>query len=474
MLKTLLLVAVLCCFLLALGTSHALEITPQSITTNLTTGQLYVFNVTFYNNATSPVNITINSVFTRLHYGASFENIGVSPTSFYLLPGQSKYVNFSLGTFPNFLSSGYIPIVFPYTNNGLNRSYTINVAVLPAPAANLISIFGISTPKSVYPYNIIKFNASIINGIGQTGVVVPFTYSMASGSTVLFNATESLTLNSLGLNLFSFSFPISPSTPPGTYNLTSALTYDGKTSEYSAQLEVLAYFSAPEKSSSQFNAFGGVASLTITNDGNTPINPDNYTLPISGFDSLFILSKSASSGSASFSGLGLVPSITRLQPGQSLTISYTVSYLPLYIIIILVVAAIVVFLYFNRKVVVSKEVVEHKASGGMIDVKLAIRVKSVARRPLRDLTILDVIPPNALKVSVMGPKEGHVSRTAHGLHITWKEAELNPGDEVLVMYEIKSKIGIVGGIDLGKAECAFYAGRNKHTKRSNSLLLNIK
>jgi hypothetical protein len=58
--------------------------------------------------------------------------------------------------------------------------------------------------------------------------------------------------------------------------------------------------------------------------------------------------------------------------------------------------------------------------------------------------------------------------------ISWKEEELNPNDEIIVMYEVKSKIGIVGNFELDKANVKFdFNGRN-YKKNSNSLVLHIK
>ena len=142
--------------------------------------------------------------------------------------------------------------------------------------------------------------------------------------------------------------------------------------------------------------------------------------------------------------------------------------------IIVIAAAILLVMYFNRKVVVSKEVIERRASGGFIDVKLAIRVKNISKKPLTELTITDSAPQTALKVSMIGPKEGKVERTSHGMRFVWKELELSAGDELILMYEIKSKIGIVGSVNLSPAECTFKYGNKRHSKKSNSLILNIR
>jgi hypothetical protein len=134
---------------------------------------------------------------------------------------------------------------------------------------------------------------------------------------------------------------------------------------------------------------------------------------------------------------------------------------------------VLVYLFFNRKVVLSKEIVEHKASGGVIDVKVAVRIKNISKKTVRDLIIHDLIPPNSLKITPIGPKQGRIYKAYDGMRITWRESVLEPSDEIILMYEIKSKIGIVGGIDLKSAYCTFTYEGKEHKRKSNPLVLRL-
>ncbi len=409
----------------------------------------------------------------KIDYSYLFYNVGAKPDTFALSPGQSQNVLFSFGTNDVYFSFP-IPINFTYTENSVQRSFVINAPIPPQSASNSIYVYSLAANRSIYPYQSIFMNTKIINSIGQAGVIVPFNYSLLYDGNSIYSAHTNFVLSSLGLNQFNVSFNIDNKTPPGTYTLTVSTSYNTNISRLSQNVTLLPYHFAVLSNSSSFGYFGGTSSLTIKNDGNSPLSLNGTVLPLSSFNSIFISSESASIGSVVSTSSGFMSSLIDLAPGQELTISYSVSYYPVYLAIIVIAAAILLVMYFNRKVVVSKEVIERRASGGFIDVKLAIRVKNISKKPLTELTITDSAPQTALKVSMIGPKEGKVERTSHGMRFVWKELELSAGDELILMYEIKSKIGIVGSVNLSPAECTFKYGNKRHSKKSNSLILNIR
>lgn len=457
--------------LLFVGTSLALQISPTSIT--IPSNKLSYYNITFYNNQNVTLNISIDTALAKISYTNIFYNIGAKPDVFSLAPGQSQQVLFSFGTYSVYFSFP-VPINFTYLENGVQKSFVINAPITPPSISNSIYLYSLSANNSLYPYQPIYMKVNIINSIGQSGVVVPLNYSLVYNGNRVYSAMTNVVLSNLGLNKFNFSFNLDNMTPPGTYTLLALTSYNNNVSRLAQNVTVLPYHFAVSSSGSNFDLWGGSASLTIKNDGNYPLPLNATALSVGSFNSIFISSEYASLGTAALSSAGLVPSLAALAPGQQITISYTVSYYPIYLIVIIIVLAIALALYFNRKIVVSKEVVERRASGGFIDVKLAIRVKNISKKPLTDVIIRDSAPQTALKVSMMGPKEGKIEHSAHGMRFVWRELELSPGDELILMYEIKSKIGIVGSINLLPADCEFRYGNKNHSKKSNSLILNIR
>ncbi len=442
--------------LLSVGTVSALQpVSGQPIT--IPSNSNSFFNIGFYNNQTYSENISFDVGLTKIENEGYFLSIGIKPLSFVLASGESENVLFSF--VPNGDISSYpVTINVYYTENNVSSYFNFFAPIVPVYDL----IYKISAPASMKPVEPLNFNVSLQNILGQ-GANVTLSYELNNSNNQKVVASSSqVTLSTLGLDQFSFSLPLNRNLAPGTYNLSISTNYgtEEKAVNYTV-IEILPYVSLSKVSSNNINLFGGTYSVTVVNTGNENLSAGNFSLSVSQFNSAFIISKTAT--------------VASLAPGQSVTISYTVSYLPIYLIVAIIIIAIFTFFYLNRKLVISKEVVEHKVVGGFVDVKIALKIRNVSKKVLKDLVIVDYVPAHALKVSSIGPKEGKIGRSDNGLSITWREVELQPNDEILLMYEIKSKLGIVGSIGLRSASCSFNSAEGKsYKKKSNSLILNIK
>ncbi len=459
--------------LLLVGNSHALKVSPNSIT--VPSNAVSYFNFTVYNNQNTTQNISLNVGRASIIYAGYFTNIGATPLTFQLLPNQSKVVLFSFES-KNVFFSYPITMQIPFTSNGQNNYFNLSAAIIPITKTS-IYLYSINSSKTFYPYQTIYFNVNVMNSLGQTGIILPFVYNFSINNHLIYSSSKNEVINKLGINTLNFSIPIDTlnySLSPGNYNISVYTSYNRNSSLLYFPVSILAYYKPIITKTSHFDMFGGSASITIKNEGNVPINKSSLALKISGFNSLFLTAKSSTIGSAIITNSSIEPSINSLLPGQTLTLNYSVSYYSIYFIILVIILAVVIFLYFNRKVVFKKEVIEHKAVNGFIDIKIALRVKNVSRKKIQDINIEDEIPPNSLKISKAGQKEGKITKHGEKMIISWKEEELSPSDEVIVMYEVKSKIGIVGNFELGKANLTFEIGGRSYKESSNSIILHIK
>ncbi|MEM0143885.1 MAG: hypothetical protein QXL94_08115 [Candidatus Parvarchaeum sp.] len=455
------------------GSAHALKVSPNSITVQ--SNAVSYFNFTFYNNQNTTQNISLNVGRASVTYSGYFDSIGAFPQDFQLLPGQTKVVLFSFES-KNVFSSFPITIQIPYSANGVTSYFNVSTAIIPITKTS-IYLYSINSSKSFYPYDYIYFQANIMNSLGQTGIILPFVYNLSSQGKLVYSASKNEVIKSLGLNSFNFTIPINTFNnllPPGNYNISIYTNYNKNSSSLYFPVTVLSYYKPVTSKTSSFNIFGGSSSITVKNEGNVPINKSEINLSITSFNSLFLTGKSSSNGSAVIINNLLEPSINSLLPGQSITLQYSVSYYPIYLIILIIALAFIIFLYFNRKVILKKEVVEHKAVEGFIDVKIALRLRNISRKKIYGIELDDEIPPNSLKVAKAGQKEGKITKRGSKMFISWKEDELNPDDEIIVMYEVKSKIGIVGNFELEKATVKFNLNGKSYKKSSNSLVLHIK
>ncbi len=453
--------------LVSIGVASAFQVSPTSFT--IPSNVPSSFNITFYNNQNTTINVTLYTSHAKIIDAYFLSNLAMFPQTFTLSPFSSQIVRFAFNPVGT-VSSLPIALNISYTENSQSGYIIFDTPIMPTQKI----IYSVDHASSVYPYEPFKFNVSMMNIPGQAGSALPLIYTLYHDGNVISNVSSTVTLSTLGMNKFLVSMPLNKFLAPGNYTLYVTTNYAGQTSTSNTTLSVLAYYSLSTASYSKMGIFGGTKSETFTNNGNEPIQTSNLSLAIGSFNSIFISSRNASIGSPKIVDFALVTSTPSILPGQSLTLTYSVSYISIYFIAIIIAFIIGLFLYLNRKLVVSKEVVEHKVVGGFVDVKIALKIRNVSRKAITSLTVTDAIPPNALKVSSSGPKEGKIFKTSGNMLIKWSESDLQPGDEIMVMYEIKSKLGIIGSINLGPAEALFIFGGKKHKKKSNSLVLNIK
>ncbi len=465
--ERLLTVALLLALFASVSAVSAIQVSPTSFT--IPSNVPSSFNISFYNNGNTTANITLNTAYAKIIYGYFFSNIAANPQTFALAPFSSKIIKFSFNPSGS-VSSLPIAMNISYSDNGHLGYFILSVSIVPTQ--NII--YSVSHSASIYPYKPLDFNVSMVNVPGQIGAILPIHYGLYYGGSSVAKISSTATLSALGINIIPLSLVLNSSLAPGNYTLYVSTTYAGQSSSFNTTVAILPYYSMQETTESSIGIFGGTKSETFTNDGNEKISTENTSMSVGGLDSLFLTSKSASIGSPVMASSALSTSASYLLPGQSLTLSYSVSYIPLYLIIAVIIFAVAVFLYLNRKVVISKEVVEHKVVGGFVDVKIALKIRNVSRKAVTSLSVVDAVPPNALKISSVGPKEGRITKSAGSMAIKWSEGDLQPNDEIMLVYEMKSKLGIVGSINLGKAEVSFTSEDKRYRRRSNSLVLNIK
>ena len=205
--------------MLLVGSSHALKVSPNSITVQ--SNAVSYFNFTFYNNENITQNISLNVGRASIIYYGYFNSIGASPLNFQLLPDQTKTILFSFGAKDVFFS---YPIIMqiPYTANGVSSYFNVSAAIIPITKTS-IYLYSINSSRTFFPYNAIDFQINVMNSLGLTGIILPFVYNLSSNGKLVYSGSKNDVIGSLGLNMLNFSIPLntlSSLPPPGNYNIS--------------------------------------------------------------------------------------------------------------------------------------------------------------------------------------------------------------------------------------------------------------
>ncbi len=211
----------------------------------------------------------------------------------------------------------------------------------------------------------------------------------------------------------------------------------------------------------------------VTNNGNVE---RRYTMEVktSFIDSLFTSSTPRSYAINRQDATYLAWDLA-LQPDETATVKSSTSYLPVALLLLLGIISIIVYFLFRSPLIISKEAsVMTTKEGGIAKMKVLIHIKNRSGRSFDKVTIVDKIP-----TIVEIEKEGEVgtirptrifSNPNEGTTVKWELGSLEKFEERLITYKIRSKLTILGGINLPTGMITYTTKNGKeHIVRSNRL-----
>jgi len=154
-----------------------------------------------------------------------------------------------------------------------------------------------------------------------------------------------------------------------------------------------------------------------------------------------------------------------LEPGEETTLIVTENYRPaLYILLIIVVVTMVYFIYRSPVSIKKEAIVIGSSEEGISDMKILLHVRNRSPDLIESITLTDMVPALAqLK------KQKHIGTLApskilrhkkKGTIVKWELEALEPFEERIISYVIKTKMTIVGGYNLPIAKMQFMAKNN--------------
>jgi len=150
----------------------------------------------------------------------------------------------------------------------------------------------------------------------------------------------------------------------------------------------------------------------------------------------------------------------------------TENYRPIPIIIALVIISIVLYFLFRSPMVVSKSVSNVTMKEGAIsEAKIVIKVKNRSAKKLENIEVMDNVShiAHVEKEAAVGSIQPHAILThpKKGVIMKWKIESLEPGDERVLSYRMKSRLPILGEFNLPSASARANSGKNVVLANSN-------
>ncbi len=157
---------------------------------------------------------------------------------------------------------------------------------------------------------------------------------------------------------------------------------------------------------------------------------------------------------------------------KSMIVYTTENYRPIVVIVVLAIAAVVLYFLFRSPITVRKGIANIGMSeGGISEAKVVVRVKNRSAKQLTNIEVMDSLPhiAHVEKELSIGSMQPHAVLThpKKGIVIKWTIETLEPRDERVLSYRMKSRLAILGEFNLPAANARAKIGDKVVISNSN-------
>ncbi|MBI2652169.1 hypothetical protein HYX00_01780 [Candidatus Woesearchaeota archaeon] len=161
-----------------------------------------------------------------------------------------------------------------------------------------------------------------------------------------------------------------------------------------------------------------------------------------------------------------------LNNDKTMTVYTTENYRPIVVITVLAVVAVILYFLFRSPIVVRKGIANVGMSeGGLSEAKVVVRVKNRSAKQIANIEVMDNVPhiAHVEKELSIGSMQPHavLQHPKKGVMIKWTVESLEPGDERVLSYKMKSRLAILGEFNLPAATARTKVGNKVIISNSN-------
>jgi hypothetical protein len=209
--------------------------------------------------------------------------------------------------------------------------------------------------------------------------------------------------------------------------------------------------------------------FTVFNDGNVQ-NTQNVKYPTNLLEGILTLGDAEM---VKANGQRYLSWPATLGPGESTFVYSVTDYRLLFYLIVILLGFLVFYFWARTPVVVKKTATALKkdSEGALSEIKVMIEVKNTAKYPLKEVVVQDLIPAYAALLRA-GEKEGNlesahphkVSHVKEGTRLSWIINDLESQEPRVMVYHLKAKLNILGGVNLPRAIVEFTRKKGRKGK----------
>ncbi len=260
-------------------------------------------------------------------------------------------------------------------------------------------------------------------------------------------------------------FEVSPLVESGTKTLIVTLFFeDKKIAESSTQYDILGYLDMQETFTKKSFLFRTENRFSIYNNGNKKGLAEKK-FRINSFERLFTKFSPSPVKEEGVDGRTYYVIRQELSSEERLDIIIVTNYRLLVLIILLIIIGMVLYYALRSPIILIKNAEPlGKTKEGVSEIKVSLYLKNRSRKPLTNLRVVDTVPSIAEieKKARLGSMEPvNISKSRRGTIARWEFDVLEPYEERIITYRLKSKLKLIGGIRLSSAKARYDTKKGK-------------
>ena len=167
-----------------------------------------------------------------------------------------------------------------------------------------------------------------------------------------------------------------------------------------------------------------------------------------------------------------------LDNDKTMKVYATENYRPIVVIVVLSAVAVALYFLFRSPIVVTKGIASQTMSeGGISEAKVVVKVRNRSPKQITNIEVMDNLPhivhvEKELSVGSMQP-HAVLQHPKKGLMIKWAIDMLEPGDERVLSYRMKSRLAILGEFNLPAATARCKIGNKVIISNSNRVSVGV-
>jgi hypothetical protein len=264
-----------------------------------------------------------------------------------------------------------------------------------------------------------------------------------------------------------FVFPLMLSSKPGDYAL-NVRVYDGSQlkGNFVSAFKVFEKTVVDEQASKKGGFMKNIMTVMKMNEGNS-IADERIVVDSNIIKNIFV----STQPEAERDWGDLIWEFT-FEPGETFEAVVVWNYRPLfYGFLVVVLAIILLYFYIERSVVVKKRLFTITSGpGGISEFKVLLLVRNGRRSSLDGVKVMDVLPNIIEPTYEFGTlKPDLIQRGSRSKRFVWEIGSLEPGEERVLSYRVKSKMHLSEGARLPPASLHYLRGHKQVSMVSHKL-----